>query len=57
MQAQANNKTFTVYMVNFDMMAKGTFNCAEKAIEQAKALGFECVIYSGSDFVCSVKPY
>jgi hypothetical protein len=53
--------TYTVYMVNFNM-TKGTFNTAQEAIDQAKALGFECAIWvnePGKDslYLCNVKPY
>ena len=54
-------QTYTVYMINFNM-AKGTFNTAQEAIDQAKALGFECAVWvneSGKDplQLCVVKPY
>lgn len=54
-------KTYSVYMVNFDMI-KGTFDTAEKAIEQAKALAFECAILVNEPgksplHLCNVKPY
>ena len=54
-------KTYTVYMVNFNMN-KGTFNTAQEAIDQAKVLGFECAIWvkePGKDpvFLREVKPY
>lgn len=53
--------TYTVYMVNFNMN-KGTFNTAQEAIDQAKALGFECAIWAnqpGKDSMLYtyVKPY
>jgi len=54
--------TYTVYMVNFNM-TKGTFNTVEEAINQAKALGFECAIWvnepnkDGPMHLCNVKPY
>jgi hypothetical protein len=53
--------TYTVYMVNFDM-TKGTFNTVKEAIDQAKALGFECAIWLNdpgkeSLHLCNVKPY
>lgn len=54
-------KTYTVYMVNFDM-TKGTFNTAQEAIDQARALGFECAIWVNEPgkeplHLCNVKPY
>lgn len=53
--------TYTVHMVNFNMN-KGTFNTAEQAISQAKALGFECAIWVNELgkqplHLCNVKPY
>jgi hypothetical protein len=53
--------TYTVHMVNFNMN-KGTFNTAEQAIAQAKALGFECAIWVNEPgkqplHLCNVKPY
>lgn len=48
---------YTVHMVNFDMMNKGVFYSLEQAVELARALGFECAIYLGANFICSVKPY
>lgn len=47
---------FTVHMVNFNMN-KGTFPTLEQAVEQARALGFECVIVKDGEIVRSVKPY
>ena len=52
---------YTVHMVNFNMN-KGTFNTAQEAIDQAKALGFECAIFVNepgkeSLHLCNVKPY
>lgn len=54
-------KSYIVHMVNFNMN-KGTFSTAEEAIAQARALGFECVVWvvePGKDplHLCSVKPY
>ena len=53
--------TYTVRMTNFDMN-KGTFPTVEQAVEQAKALGFECAIVvnepgRASMHLCNVKPY
>lgn len=49
-------KMFTVHMVNFNMN-KGTFPTLEQAVAHAKALGFECAIFRGNEFIKSVKPY
>jgi len=54
-------RTYTVYMVNFDM-TKGTFTTATEAILQAKQLGFECAIWVNEPnkqpmHLCNVKPY
>jgi len=53
--------TYTVHMVNFNLN-KGTFATAQEAIEQAKALGFECSIVVNEPGkrplqLCMVKPY
>ena len=40
-----NEMTYTVFMVNFGIN-KGSFSTLEEAIAQAKALGFECAIFS-----------
>ena len=47
---------YTVHMVNFGLN-KGSFDTLDEAKKHAKALGFECAIYKGSEFICSVKPY
>ena len=47
---------YTVRMVNFSMN-KGTFPTMEQAVEQARALGFECVIVKDDKIVRHVKPY
>lgn len=61
MTEEANMTTYSVYMVNFDMI-KGTFNSANEAIEQATKLGFECSILVNVPgktplHLCNVKPY
>jgi len=53
--------TYTVRMINFGL-DKGTFPTAQQAIEQAKALGFECSIVVNEPGkrplqLCMVKPY
>lgn len=53
--------TYTVHMVNFGMN-KGTFGTIQEAVEQAKALGFECSILVNEPgkrpmHLCNVKPY
>lgn len=53
--------TYTVHMINFNMN-KGTFDTAEKAISQAKELGFECAIWVKEPgkqplHLCTVRPY
>lgn len=53
--------TYTVHMINFGM-TKGTFPTVEQAVEQARAIGFECSILvnePGKDplHLCVVKPY
>lgn len=53
--------TYTVRMVNFGIN-KGTFSTAQEAIDQARALGFECAIIVNepgkeSMRLCTVKPY
>lgn len=52
---------YTVHMINFDLN-KGTFNTLEAAVEQARQLGFECLIILNEVGklpvpVCTVKPY
>ncbi len=52
---------YTVHMTNFGM-DKGTFDTAEKAINHAKDLGFECAIMvsevgkTDRMHLCNVKP-
>lgn len=53
--------SYTVHMVNFNLN-KGTFLTLQEAIDQARALGFECTIWFNEankepQYLCSVKPY
>jgi hypothetical protein len=53
--------TYTVHMVNFNVN-KGTFKTLQAAIDQARALGFECAIYVNepgkpSQYLQTVRPY
>ena len=54
--------TYTVHMVHFDNLKKGTFKTAQEAIDQAKQLGFYCAIWVNEPgkrplHLCDVKPY
>lgn len=54
-------KTYTVHMVNFGLN-KGTFDTLQEAVDQARALGFECAIYVNEPgnptlYLQTVRPY
>ena len=53
--------TYTVHMVNIDLN-KGTFDTEQEAVDQARALGFECAIWLNepgkpAQYLRTVRPY
>jgi len=55
-------KTYSVYMINFDNLYKGTFSSKKEALARARALGYECAIWISdesnkeSSLLCVVLP-
>lgn len=54
-------KSYTVHMINFGIN-KGTFPTVEEAIQQARAMGFQCAIWVNEPgkrplHLCTVNPW